>query len=133
MPKTEKHRRLGKLVNYRGSRAERLVYSILYELLQNKIILEIEDCTGNSVNNEGKPDFKITKNDNSFLTLEIKSSLMGVQEYKQSHPGIPVIMVYPYWEIHPKFRRFDEEGVRVHIRNTILALLHDTKTGGETC
>ncbi len=133
MPKIEKYQRLGRLINYRGRRAERLVYSILCELLQKKIILEIQDCTENSVDNEGQPDFKITKIDGSILTVEVKSSVVGVEKYKRDHLGAPVIAVYPYWEINPKFRRFSEEEVNKNTKNTILAMLHNTETGGEIC
>ncbi len=133
MSKIGKRQRLGELINYRGSRAERLVYSVLCELLREKIILEIQDCTDNSVkSNEGQPDFKITKNDRSILPIEVKSSLVGVEKYQQKHPDTPVIAVYPYWEISPKFRRFNGEEAKRDIKDTILSLLH-IKTGGETC
>lgn len=114
----------GKEAIHRGGRAESLVFFVLSELLQEKVILGIIDRTRNAF---GSPDFEIIKVDNSVLPLEVKSSQMEIGRHKRRYPDIPVVVVYPYWEISLKYRKFSEEEVKKDIKNVILTYLDDVQ------
>lgn len=109
---------------HRGRRSERLVFLVLSELLQEKVILGIIDRTRNAF---GSPDFEIIKVDNSVLPLEVKSSQMEIGRHKWRYPDIPVVVVYPYWEISLKYRKLSEEEVKKDIKNVILTYLDDVR------
>ena len=105
--------------NKRGKRAEEMVRSILEELSQEKVISGFEDYT------KGYPslDFKVFKLNGETLSLEIKSSSVGLKKNIKKHPDIPIIVVYPYWEIHPKFRKFSAKETKKNVKKQILSIL----------
>jgi hypothetical protein len=105
--------------NERGKRAERLVCSILEELSREKIISGFKDVADRN----SSPDFEVSKLDGAVLALEVKSSFVGLKKHYKRYPDIPVIIVYPYWEIHPKFRKFSADETREDVKKQILSLL----------
>ncbi len=109
----------GKRMSRRGERAERIVHSILRELFQEKMILGFEDCT----KMDGSPDFKVLKLGGSTLPFEVKTSSAGEEEHRERYPDIQVVIVYPFWAISMKFRKFSPEKVRKDVKRAILSLL----------
>ncbi len=103
----------------RGKRAEKLVRSILEGLSREKAISGFEDLTDSRLS----PDFRISKLDGAVLSLEVKSSSVNLRKHNERYPGIPTIVVYPYWEIYPKFRKFSADEAREEVKKQILSLL----------
>jgi hypothetical protein len=105
--------------NKRGKLAEEMVRFILEELSQEKVISGFEDCT----KSYPSLDFKVSKLNGEILSLEVKSSSVDLKKHIETHPDIPIIVVYPYWEIHPKFRKFSANETKKNVKKQILSLL----------